>query len=252
MAANYGTGSFSSFPILPDGSLGNRTAFVQLSGSGPNTSRQAGPHAHSVYTDAVSRFVYCCDLGTDNIWIYKDDAEHGAIDVASVGTAKAPPGAGPRHLAFHPNGRFVYVNNEMGLTVSVFKRDANSGALSPIQVISTLPEGTAHAASTAEIAIHLSGKWLYVSNRGEDTIATYAIGRDGKLTWIENAKAVVVMPRGFAIDPTGRWLVAGGQNDNRIAVLEIDRKTGRLSPTDQSEAVGSPVCVIFGQATGKR
>ena len=247
LAANYGTGSISSFPIMPDGSLGPRSAFVQFSGSGPNPSRQTAPHAHSVYTDAKGHFVYCCDLGTDNIWIYKYDAERGAIDYDSVQTARVPPGGGPRHLAFHPNGNYAYVNNEMGLTVSVFERNAASGALSIIQNISTVPEGTSHAqgASTAEIAIHPSGKWLYVSNRGADTIAVYEINPDGKLTRIEYAKSIVEMPRGFAIDPTGRWLVAAGQKDNRITVLEINQGTGHLTPTDQIEAAGCPVCVIF-------
>ena len=247
-AANYGGGSIAGFPILPDGSLGRRTAFVQFRGSGPNKSRQSQPHAHSVYTDPGDRFVYCCDLGTDNIWIYGYDSARGLIDADTVRTASAPAGAGPRHLLFHPNGKFVYVNNEMGLSVSVFARDASSGALSPIQVVSTLPNGSDHAASssTAEIAIHPAGKWLYVSNRGDDTIATYAVGSDGRLTWIENAPAGVKMPRGFALDPSGRWLVVGGQKDNRIVVLAIDQKTGRLTPTDQAAAVGSPVCVVFG------
>ncbi|MDR3709832.1 MAG: lactonase family protein [Capsulimonadaceae bacterium] len=247
LAANYGSGSIVSFPIMPDGSLGQRTAFVQFSGSGPNKSRQTQPHAHSVYTDPSSHFVYCCDLGTDTIWTYKFDAKHGVIDADSVRTAKAPPGTGPRHLAFHPNGRFVYVNNEMGLNISAFERVASTGTLTPLQVIPTLLDGSTHAgtATTAEIAIHPTGKWLYVSNRGDDTIATYSIGPDGKLAWIESAKAIVAMPRGFAIDPTGQWLVAAGQKDNRIAVLAIDRKTGRLAPTDQTAPVGSPVCVIF-------
>ena len=247
LAANYGGGNISSFPVLPDGSLGPRSAFVQFTGSGPNPSRQKQPHAHSIYTDPGSRFVYACDLGTDNIWIYKYDDAHGTIDSDSVRTARTPPGAGPRHLAFHPNGRYVYVTNEMGLNVSVFARDESSGALTPLQVIPTLPDGSPNAAvsSTAEIAVHPTGHWVYVSNRGDDNIATYAVGSDGKLTWIEDAPAEVVMPRGFAIDPTGKWMISAGQKDNKIAVLAIDQNTGRLTPTDQTETVGSPVCVVF-------
>lgn len=244
--ANYGGGSIAVFQTKADGSLAERTAFVQFEGSGPDSRRQEKPHGHSIYTDAANKFVYSCDLGTDNVWIFKLDAEKGSLTPATPPSGKVPPGAGPRHLALHPNGKFAYVNNEMGLSVTAFSVDTASGALTPLHTLPTVPEGTdPKGVSTAEIFTHPTGKWLYVSNRAHDTIAVYAIGADGRLTWIENAPAQVKVPRGFGIDPTGKWLITAGQNDDRIAVLKIDPATGRLTATDQSAEVGSPVCVLF-------
>lgn len=249
LTANYGGGSIAVFRANPDGSLGERTAFVQFEGSGPDKGRQKGPHAHSIYTDASNRFVYSCDLGTDNVWVFDFEAGKGTLTAANPPSGKVPPGEGPRHFALHPNGKFAYVNNEMGLSVTAFSRDPATGALTGIQTLPTLPEGAERkGASTAEICIHPTAKWLYVSNRGHDSIAVYAIGADGKLTWIENAPAQVKIPRGAGIDPTGRWLVTAGQSGDRIAVLKIDVTTGRLSPTGQSAEVGSPVCVLFAPA----
>jgi 6-phosphogluconolactonase len=249
LAANYGGGSIAAFSVKPDGSLGERTAFVQFEGSGPDQARQKGPHGHSIYTDAANRFVYSCDLGTDNVWIFQLDPAKGTLAPANPPSGKVPPGAGPRHFAFHPKADFAYANNEMGMSVTAFARDPKTGALTELQTLSTLPEGAEReGASTAEIFVHPTGKWLYVSNRGHDTIAVYAIGADGKLTWIEAAPAQVKVPRGFAIDPSGRWLVTAGQNDSRIAVLNIDQATGKLTATDQSAEVGMPVCVLFAPA----
>ncbi len=248
LTANYGGGSIAVFQTKADGSLGERTSFVQFEGSGPNEARQKGPHGHSIYTDAANQFVYSCDLGTDNVWIFKFDAAKGTLTPANPPSGKVPPGAGPRHLALHPNGKFAYANNELDLSVTAFSRDPATGALTALHTLPTVPEGTERkGVSTAEIFTHPTGKWLYVSNRGHDTIAVYAIGADGKLTWIENAPAQVKVPRGFAIDPAGKWLITAGQNDNRIAVLKIDPGTGKLSGTDQSAEVGSPVCVLFAQ-----
>lgn len=250
LGANYGGGSIAVFQTKPDGSLAERSAFVQFEGSGPNPTRQKKPAGHSIYTDAANRFVYSCDLGTDNVWIFKLDAEKGALSPASPPSGKVPPGAGPRHFALHPGGKFAYVNNEMALSVTAFARDPESGALTALQTLPTMPANAERkGASTAEIFVHPIGKWLYVSNRGHDTIAVYAIGADGKLTAVENAPAQVKVPRGFGIDPTGKWLITAGQNDDRIAVLKIDPTTGKLSATDQSAEVGSPVCVLF--APGK-
>lgn len=249
LAANYGGGSIAVFQTRDDGSLGERTSFVQFEGSGPDKERQEKPHGHSIYTDATNKLVYSCDLGTDNVWIFKFDAEKGTLTPANPPSGKVPAGAGPRHLAQHSNGKFAYANNEMGLSVTAFSRDPATGALTALQTLSTLPEGAVReGVSTAEIFIHPTGKWLYVSNRAHDTIAVYAIGTDGKLTWIENAPALVKVPRGFGIDPTGKWLITAGQDDDRIAVLKIDPATGKLSATDQSAEVGSPVCVLFAPA----
>ena len=246
LAANYGGGSIAGFRTNPDGSLGERSAFVQFEGTGPDKARQEKPHGHAIYTDAKNQFVYACDLGTDNVWTFHFDASKGTLKPAEPASAKVSPGAGPRHLAIHPNGRFAYANNEMGLSVTAFTRDAASGALTPVQTLPTLPEGTeTKGVSTAEIFCHPTGKWLYASNRGHNSIAVYSIAADGKLTWIETAPAGVKVPRGFGIDPTGKWLVAAGQEDDRIAVLKIDPASGKLTPTDSTAAVGAPVCIIF-------
>jgi 6-phosphogluconolactonase len=246
LAANYGGGSIAGFRTNADGSLGARSAFVQFEGTGPDTSRQEKPHAHSIYTDSTNQFVYACDLGTDNVWSFRFDAAKGALTPASPASAKVPQGGGPRHLAIHPNGKFAYVNNEMGLSVTAFSRDTASGALTAMQTLPTLPEGTPKkGVSTAEIFCHPTGKWLYASNRGHDSIAVYAIAADGKLTWIETAPAQVKVPRGFGIDPTGKWLIAAGQSDDTIAVLKIDPATGKLTPNGSTATVGAPVCILF-------
>ncbi len=190
--------------------------------------------------------MYSCDLGTDSVWIHRFDAQHGVLLPNTPGVAKTTPGDGPRHLAFHPEGRYLYVNNEMGLSVSVFERDATSGALTFIQEVSVLPAGAfVKGATTAEIVCHPSGKWLYVSERGEDKIILFTIGEDGKLKRVASLSAGVKCPRGFAIDPTGHWLICAGQEDHKIVVLKIDQTTGMLEATDQEASVGTPVSVLF-------
>lgn len=247
-AADYGSGSVAVFQTDPDGSLRERTDFVQFTGSGPNEGRQKGPHAHAVVTSADNRFLYACDLGTDSVWTFRLNAATGQLTPADPPAAKTPPGGGPRHIAFHPTSDFAYVNDEMTLGVTAFSRDPESGALTAIQTVPSLPEGaTRERASSAEIACHPNGKWLYVSNRGHDSVAVYEIGEDGRLATLQIAPAEVKTPRGFAIDPSGRWLVVGGQDNNRIAVLAIDAETGKLTPTGQSAAVGAPVCVLFAE-----
>ncbi len=248
LAANYGGGSIACFKTNGDGSLGARSAFVQFEGTGPDKARQEKPHGHAIYTDSTNFFAYACDLGTDNVWTFKFDAEKGALTPADPASAKVPPGAGPRHLAIHPNGKFAYANNEMGLSVTAFSRNTMSGALISMQTLPTLPEGTPKAGvSTAEIFCHPNGKWLYASNRGHDSIVVYSIAADGKLTWIETAPATVKVPRGFGIDPTGKWLIAAGQGDDKIAVLKIDPATGKLTPNGSTAEVGAPVCILFGR-----
>jgi 6-phosphogluconolactonase len=246
LAANYGGGSIVCYRTKADGSLGERSAFVQFEGTGPDKGRQEKPHGHAIYTDASNQFVYACDLGTDNVWSFHFDAGKGTLKATEPASGKVPPGGGPRHLAIHPDGRFAYANNEMTLAVTAFSRDTKTGTLTPVQTLPTVPEGTpTKGFSTAEIFCHPNGKWLYTSNRGHDSIAIHAIGADGKLTWIEAAPAGVKVPRGFGIDPTGKWLVAAGQADDKIAVLKIDPATGRLTPTGSTAEVGAPVCILF-------
>jgi 6-phosphogluconolactonase len=219
---------------------------IQLAGSGPNPKRQLGPHAHSIYTSPDDAFVYACDLGSDKVWIFKFDAGDGTLVPSDPPFARVPPGSGPRHLAFNPNGKFVYVSNEMGHDVTVFTRNASTGDLTVLETVGTLPAGTPEGnVTTAEIALHPSGKWLYVSNRGCDTISAFAVGEDGRIKLIQSVAAGVKFPRNFGLDASGQWMITAGQNDGRIAVLKVDPASGRLSATDQSAQVGSPVCVLF-------
>ena len=246
LAANYSEGNIASFPIGSDGSLGAPSSIVAFTGSGPHPKRQQKPYAHSIYTDPENQHVYACDLGSDNVWTFAFDPAKGTLTPTDPPSAKVPPGGGPRHLAFHPDGRFAYVNNEMGLSVTVFSRDSKSGQLTPIQTVPTLPtEASADGSTTSEIQCHPNGKWLYVTNRGHDSIAVFAIESNGMLRCIENVPCGVKFPRGCSLDPSGRWMVVGGQKDHRITVLKVDQSTGRLSPTGHFANVGSPVCVQF-------
>jgi 6-phosphogluconolactonase len=245
LAANYGSGSIACLPIKEDGSVAPASSSIQHAGSGPNTGRQKSPHAHSIY--ALGNFVYACDLGTDDVFVYKFDAAKGTLTPNDPPSAKVPPGGGPRHLAFSPDGKFAFVCNEMTSAVTAFARDEQKGTLTPIHTLSTLPEGYEGAAknSTAEIFCHPNGKFVYVSNRGHDSIAVFAIAADGKLTAVEQADAKVKVPRGFAISPDGGWLIAGGQNSNDLALHKVDPGTGKLTFQKTIGEVGAPVNVEF-------
>ena len=249
--ANYGGGSIASFQTQANGALEKRIALIPFTGTGPDQKRQTKPYAHSTYTDASNRHLYACDLGTDSVWLFDLDAQTGTLVPANPPSAKVPPGSGPRHLAFSSEQSFAYVNGEMGMNVTAFVHNRKTGALTAMQTVSSLPPDVdSNGMTTAEIFCHPSGKWLYVSNRdvvghGRDSLTVYSIGAHGKLTWLQNAPAGVKVPRGFNIDPTGRWLIVGGQSDNQITAHRIDAVTGKLSPTGQTVAVGAPVCVIF-------
>ena len=244
--AHYTGGNVACFPIRPDGTIGAPTAVVRNVGNGPDKRRQEGPHLHAIYPEAQGRFVYACDLGTDEVLVYRFDPERGTLIPSEAGPGKTPPGGGPRHLALHPNGRRVYVNNEMLNSVSVFARDPVSGGLTETQTIGTLPPGTkTQGKSTAEIALHPNGRWLYVSNRGHDSIAVFEVAGDGTLSVSEIFSLPVAEPRGFAIDPSGRWIVVGGQRSHDLTSLRIDPETGRLSAGPNKVSVGTPVCVVF-------
>jgi len=246
LIANYGSGSIACFRLKQDGFLGIRTALIPFAGSGPNAKRQERPHAHSIYVSPDDAFVYACDLGTDHVWIFKFDAAAGTLVANVPPSASVPPGSGPRHLVFSPDGKLVYVANELGHSVSSFSRNPGTGSLTPLQTIATLSEGTpAGDVATAEIVIHPSGRWLYVSNRGCDTISVFVLDATGWLKLAQSISAGVKTPRSFALDPTGHWMITAGQTDNLLAVLKIDSDTGELTPTAQSAQVGSPVCILF-------
>jgi len=246
LVANYGSGSASVIPIKVDGRLGKPTGFVQHQGSSVNPKRQKGPHAHSINVSPDNRFAFVADLGIDKIMIYKLDIEKGTIVANSPAFAKVKPGAGPRHFAFHPNGKYAYVINELDCTVTAFAYEAASGALTEIQSVTTLPKGFDGSNTCAEVRVHPSGKFLYGSNRGHDSIAVYRVDlAKGTLTFVEHETADIKTPRNFNIDPTGKFCLVANQGQDSIVVFRIDPETGALEPTGYKVSVGMPVCVRF-------
>lgn len=246
VVANYGSGSVAAMPVKADGSLGEAVGFVQHAGSSVDKRRQGGPHAHSVNYSANNKFVVAADLGLDQVLVYKIDPATAALTPNNPPFTPVKPGGGPRHFAFHPKGKYAYVINEMGQAVTAFAWDANKGTLKEIQHISTLPDGVTVANNTtAEVVAHPSGKFLYGSNRGHNSIAVFSIGKDGKLARVENAPTQGEIPRNFAIDPSGKWLFAANQNSDNVVIFSIDQGSGKLSPTGQQLKVDSPVCVRF-------
>ena len=251
LVANYGGGSIESLPILADGRLGKPVTFVQHKGSSVNPRRQKEPHAHHIVSDPSNRFVLACDLGLDKVLVYKLDSTASSLSPADVPFVRVSPGAGPRHLAFHPGGNSCYTINELNCTVTAFRYNSESGQLGELQTISTLPfgESVKPGYSTAEIAIHPNGKLLFGSNRGHDTIAVFSISQiDGKLRYIQNVSTGGKTPRNFAIDPTGEFLLAANQNTGSIVVFRIDAETGAIIPTGNELAVPSPVSVVFARS----
>ena len=246
LVANYTGGSVSVFPVLKDGSLGEASAFVQHTGHGTNPKRQEAPHAHSIDLSPDDRFAIVDDLGLDETLVYKFDNNTGSLTLNDPPFAKADDGAGPRHFALHPNGKFAYVIHEMGSTVSVFDYDAAGGVLHPVQTISTIPQGFAELNEDAEIEVHPSGKFLYASNRGHDSIAVFAIDPDkGTLTLVEYVPTKGQSPRNFQIDPTGRLLFAANEKSDNVVVFRINAQTGRLTSTSKVLDISQPVCVKF-------
>jgi 6-phosphogluconolactonase len=251
LVANYGGGSVAVLPIDADGRLKPSTGFQQHTGSSVNPQRQKGPHAHAINLDPSDRFAYVPDLGLDKILIYRFDSKAGTLTAADPAFASVDPGSGPRHIAFHPDGRYAYVINEMTCTLAAFTRDASRGSLTPLQTISTLPVGqeVAEGFSTAEVMMHPSGRFLYGSNRGHDTIAVFSIDpKTGRLTLVQHESTQGRIPRGFGIDPTGTFLIAGNQRSDSVVVFRIDQKSGRLTPTGQTLQIGAPVSVEFTRA----
>jgi 6-phosphogluconolactonase len=246
LVANYNVGSVAVFPILPDGRLGNATAFLPHTGHSVNPKRQASPHAHSIYASPDNRFVVSADLGTDQVYVYRFDASKGTLAPNQPPFATVPPGTGPRHFAFHPSEKFAYVIEEMGSSLTTFSYDATGGVLHPLETISTVPKDYKGYNDCAELMIHPSGKFLYGSNRGHNSITVFSIDPiKGTPTPIEYVSTQGKTPRNFGIDPTGSYLIAANQDSNSLVVFGIDQKSGRLTPTGQKLDVQSPVSVVF-------
>jgi 6-phosphogluconolactonase len=246
LVANYGSGSIAALPIEADGTLAEPSAIIQHQGSSVNPQRQSGPHAHFVTPDPANRFALACDLGLDKVLVYRLDPARGGLAANDPPFASVKPGSGPRHLAFDPSGRYAFLLNEMGWTLTAFAYDEKRGTLKELQTLATLPEGFAGNNTSAEVQVHPSGKFVYCSNRGHNSIAVFAFDPgSAKLTFVERQVTQGKTPRYIAIDPTGRWLLAENQDSDGVVVFRVEAKTGRLSPTGQVVEVGAPVCAVF-------
>jgi len=246
LVANYTSGSASVIPIKADGRLGKPTGFVQHEGSSVNPTRQQGPRAHSINVSGDDCFAFVTDLGIDKIMIYKLDVEKGTIAANEPAFAKVKDGAGPRHFSFGPKGKYAYVINELDCTITAFSYEPDSGALTEIQTVTTLPKGYDGSNTCAEIRVHPSGRFVYGSNRGHNSIAVYrADPAKGTLTFVEHEGAEIKTPRNFNIEPTGKFCLVANEGGDSVAVFEIDQESGALEATGHKISVSKPVCVRF-------
>lgn len=247
-SADYGSGRLCSFPIGEDGSISEAVSSIQLTGSSVHPHRQTATHAHSIYSTPDNKHVYAADLGTDSIHCYSLDADSGKLNHLS--TAKTPAGSGPRHIAIHPDGKRLFVLNELTCTLSTFDRNAETGELSLLDTRPTLKED-AKGMSCSEIKLSPDAKHLYtasrdISGKSRDSISHFTVPQDPSVA--PELKQVLVVPisipRHFTITPEGKWLIAGGQNSNQLISIKRDPATGALSLTDNSLSIPSPQCIL--------
>jgi 6-phosphogluconolactonase len=242
--ANYASGSAAMLPVRPDGTLGEASSVVQHAGKSVVSDRQEGPHAHSVTLSPDNRFALVADLGMDRVMVYRVDYTAGRLIANDPPFAMVKPGAGPRHMTFHPNGRFAYLINELDNTMVALDWDAERGSLTELQALPTLPSDFRGTSYCADVHVHPSGRFLYGSNRGHDSIVIFRIDEtSGRLSLVGWEPTQGKWPRNFAIDFAGEWLLAANQDGNNIVVFRIDGKSGRLSPTGHTVSVSMPVCV---------
>ena len=244
LVANYTGGNLAVLPIGADGRLGPASQVVQHKGSSVNADRQKEPHAHSIDFDPAGRFAVSADLGADRIFVYRYDPKGGRLSAGLHPAVAADPGAGPRHVAFLPDGAFAFAINELASTITSYTWDAGRGALKTLSTVSTLP-APHRGNSTAEIRVHPSGRFVYGSNRGHDSIAVYRVSPTGSLSLVEYEPTRGKTPRNFTIDPSGQWIVAANQASDSLSVFRIHQKTGALTPSGPLASVGAPVSVAF-------
>ncbi len=246
MAANYMTGGVSAYPVKEDGSLGDMTSLMSAVGHGPNTERQEGPHAHDVVLSPDNSIVYVPDLGLDEIRMFQLDPEKGTLGPHNPPFIKQSPGYGPRHLTFSPDGSFAYLMNELKSVVSVYRHDKTTGNLTKIQDVSSVPSDFQGTNGPAEILVDASGKHVYATNRGADTIAVFSVDHGkGTLHLIQTVPAQGHMPRGLVIAPGGKFILVGNQNTNNFALYSIDSSSGKLTATGTVIQQDSPVSFLF-------
>jgi 6-phosphogluconolactonase len=248
LASNYGGGSVVMYPVEADGRLGSPSDFVQHVGSGATPQRQQDPHAHSINLDPANRFALVADLGLDRVLVYRLDREPGKLVPNDPPGVATKPGAGPRHLDFHPNGRYVYVINEIDSTLGAYAYDADQGTLREIQTVSTLSAGFSGTNSTADVHVAPSGRFVYGSNRGHDSLVIFAIDEaTGRMTYVGHESTQGQTPRNFAIDPAGAFLYAANQDSDTIVTFRVDQQTGTLTATGQIVEIPTPVCIKIRQ-----
>ena len=246
LVANYNSGSVASFPVEGDGKLKEAATVDQHHGKGANPRRQEGPHGHCFDVDPGNKFALSCDLGLDKVFVYRLDTSTGKLTPNDPPAGSVAPGAGPRHLAFSPSGKFVYVIDEVNSTLAVFSYDASKGTLAEVQTLPTLPPDFKGDSTCAEVIVHPSGKFVYGSNRGHDSLAIFkADPATGKLTSAGHESTQGKTPRGFNIDPSGNFLIAGNQATDNVVVFKIDQNSGSLKATGSTVKIGAPVHVVF-------
>ncbi len=243
LVANYATGSVAALPVKADGSLGKPVTFLQHTGSSIDPARQKEPHAHCIVISPDNRFVFAADLGLDQVLAYRLDATKAKLTPSRQPFVRTPPGAGPRHLTFHPNGKHVYVINELSNTITVFDYDTDSGILIETQTIPTLPKDFAGTSNTADLKVTPDGRFLFGTNRGHDSIASYRIAKDGRLTLLKIESSLGKGPQNLAITPDGKLLVCANMPGNNVAVFRIDAKAGGLSSVGEPISIPSPSCI---------
>ncbi|MGI8423277.1 MAG: lactonase family protein [Chloroflexota bacterium] len=245
-AANYGSGHVASLPVRQDGSIGEASSIILHEGRSVDARRQEGPHAHFIAPDPSGERVFACDLGCDRVFVYRVDAARATLTPNEVPYAQVSSAAGPRHLAFHPSGKYVFVINEMDSTLSSFAYDASRGAMEIRDTRTTLPEHFTGRSHTAQVVVHPNGKFVYGSNRGHDSIAIFGIDEErGKLRPMGDESTQGKTPRNFNIDPSGTLLLAANQDSNTIVPFRIDGATGKLESTGAVTETPAPVCIQF-------
>lgn len=248
LTVQYGSGSVAAFPLDDEGKIGQRTALVRhQGGSRVDPTRQEAPHAHWVGFSPDQKFALVPDLGLDEVVLYRVATDSAVIELHGAGVV--PPGAGPRHMRFHPNGKWIYVLNELDLTVSLFDWDAEEGAMKLRQTLSTVPQEELQPLSQkscSEIRVHPNGKFVYAANRGHDSITVFSVGDDGTLSTIQNEAVRGANPRNFNLDPSGKWLLVGGQDSHTLASFAVDPETGKLIFSHNIISTPTPICVLFG------
>ncbi len=246
LVANYSSGNIAVFAINPDGGLGERTAFVQHTGSSVNPQRQTHPHAHSIIVDPSNHFALAADLGVDKIFIYRFNEKDGSLQTNNPPSVAIAPGSGTRHVKFHPNGKWVYLVNEIASTVTALNWDSTNGTLTEFQTISALPENFKGADTSAEIEVHPNGKFLYASNRGDDSLAVFGIDQtNGRLALVGHVSCGGKTPRFFTFDPTGKWLLCSNHGSDNTVVFRVDENTGKLTQAGNPVSVPYPFCERF-------